>query len=371
MLKMLNKFLNTKKYIAVYVNKSDSTKFLVGTVSAVDNGFFALNQISPRGTYDGTQIMQINDILRIETDSRYCKELLKIAADPPIYYPLRVDNENVLVSAVHSAIVSQKIVTVAHNENLITGFIASSHDGLCNIKCVDPYGYNDGTACIMIDEITQISFDTEDEQILFELWKVNNNTALSSTESSTKNGINDILLYYAAKQQYISVYTNSGNGHFIYGRILASDETFTAISTVLPNGNSDGIVCILTNNINRIDTDTQYDNEMKKLISKKPIPEINFDNHDICCSILTHAKETQQMVSIELINSGINDTSGLVVGITDGVCCIKQIDVNGSFDGFTYIDIEDITQIALNTEAEQRIFRLYNTSADTLKEVNL
>ena len=64
-------------------------------------------------------------------------------------------------------------------------------------------------------------------------------------------------------------------------------------------------------------------------------------------------------MSIELRDSGIVDVVGFIENVADEVCQIHVVDEYGYDDGCTFVDMSSISQIALGSEDEQRIMKLY------------
>ena len=58
----------------------------------------------------------------------------------------------------------------------VVGFVEIVSNDLCEINQIDSYGYYDGVSSIKLCEITQISCNSTDEQLLLKLWKLNNQT---------------------------------------------------------------------------------------------------------------------------------------------------------------------------------------------------
>lgn len=161
---------------------------------------------------------------------------------------------------------------------------------------------------------------------------------------------------------YVAVYDDSSNSSkFKFGKFLCVDETRFAMLLVSPNGDYDGIVVDDTNDVFRIDSCGRYHDKMAKLfrlcIENYELPSI--EPSCIASSILSFAKETKRIVSIELLDSEIVDVVGFIESISEEVCRIHVVDEYGYDDGFAFVDISSISQITLDSEDEQRIAKLY------------
>ena len=86
------------------------------------------------------------------------------------------------------------------------------------------------------------------------------------------------------------------------------------------------------------------------------------DKACIDLSILSFAKEREKIVSIELHDSGFADVVGFVDEVDEKVCRIHVIDEYGYDDSCSYVDLNSISQIVLDSEDERRIARLYQAN---------
>ena len=130
------------------------------------------------------------------------------------------------------------------------------------------------------------------------------------------------------QKQYISVYMNRNTPtNFVYGRVLCVDERFMVFYMIAPNGKYDGVLVKETYEIFRIEEYSQYSEKMYKLIDKQECDKFPFvlECHNLVKSMLQIAKDTEKIVSIELVNSEMNDVIGFVENIDGDLCTIKQI----------------------------------------------
>ena len=100
---------------------------------------------------------------------------------------------------------------------------------------------------------------------------------------------------------------------------------------------------------------------MDRLCSLNELPPFSysFTQEDIKDALLSIALKTKEIVSIELANSGFNDVVGFVEEKNDGYSKIRQIDEYGFEDGYSYIRVNDITQISYSSQDEKRILKLW------------
>lgn len=65
------------------------------------------------------------------------------------------------------------------------------------------------------------------------------------------------------------------------------------------------------------------------------------------------------MVALEVQYSGIDDITGFVETLENGLCTIKELDAFGQVQGTAYVETDRITQISCDSQNEQRILWLY------------
>ena len=172
---------------------------------------------------------------------------------------------------------------------------------------------------------------------------------------------------------YVAVYGNlSDTSKFIFGQFLCVNETRFAMLLVSPNGDYDGIVVDDTDDVFRIDSCGRYHDKMAKL-NNICMESLNLPHIEPPCidsSILSFAKETQSLVSIELRDSGIVDVVGFIENVTEESCQIHGVDEYGYDDGCTFVDMSSISQIVLGSEDEQRITKLYRANKQHTDEIS-
>lgn len=177
--------------------------------------------------------------------------------------------------------------------------------------------------------------------------------------------LNILSKIYTSKEMF-SLYKNKEDiDSFLCGIILALNKKEIAIQMFSPDGNENGIIVLDINKVFRVDTNGQYIEKIKKLCSlNRPVSSLKLLNeHDILQSVIFLAIQTQKVVSIELMNSGYNDIIGVIKELKDDQCSIKLIDEYGFEDGFSYVSIQDITEITYSSADENRIHKLWELNS--------
>lgn len=170
-----------------------------------------------------------------------------------------------------------------------------------------------------------------------------------------KNQLNNIL----NNNKFVCVYTDVENtAKFIFGKIIAIDDEYFTISSFSPSGKSDGVIVKMIEDIIKIEFDGKYSEKMSKLISQNNEDICIIDHNNVVYSILYSSLKKKNVVSIELVKSGIEDIIGVPVEITENICEFLLIDEYGFCDGYAIFDIKDITQISVSSNDEKTLEEL-------------
>lgn len=172
----------------------------------------------------------------------------------------------------------------------------------------------------------------------------------------------------------VSLYGNTANtSSFMFGSVISVSESKVLLYLLSPSGDFDGFLLKNIEDIYRVEFDDQYSKKMQRLIKSDALPP--YPNKLICDTpkdlticMLQYANQEEEIVSIELLNSGIINVIGFVQEINKKLCAIQQIDELGNLDGITYIYLQDITQISAASSDERNLYRLYqNNQGSTIR----
>lgn len=177
MLKILSEICNSNKKASIYTNEQETNKFHYGTILAVNDKEIAISMISPKGEFDGVSVIPTDFVYRIETDGQYSEKMEKLCSD--MYYDKfdkELDTSKIKESLLDIAVQTQQIVSLELVDSGyydVVGFVKEIKDGCCRIRVVDEYGAEDGDSFVMLDNITQVCYASEDENLILRLWKIN------------------------------------------------------------------------------------------------------------------------------------------------------------------------------------------------------
>lgn len=172
-----------------------------------------------------------------------------------------------------------------------------------------------------------------------------------------------ILNELCESKEMASFYSNcEKTNKFDFGFVLAVNEKEIALQLISLDGEDDGILVIDVEKIFNVETNGQYFEKMKKLCGDAVVSDLcgKIDENNILKSMLEIACETKELISLELVGSGFMDITGFVESVEDDECKIKQVDSYGCFDGYSYVEIKNITDCSYASTDEKRVLKLWN-----------
>ncbi len=177
MLKVIKELYNTSKFACIYVDINDTHKFIFGIILAVDNQKVAIQMISPYGEDDGIVVININTIIKIEIENLYVAKMQRLYCKKMPIYNLEIINNNVIDSVLLFAfreklMVSIELLNSGHTD--IVGIIFDINDIHCEIQIYDEYGNKDGKTFFLVEDITQISILSQEENAIMKLVESSN-----------------------------------------------------------------------------------------------------------------------------------------------------------------------------------------------------
>ena len=168
---ILNEYQKNLTMLAIYVNVEEGENFAVGyIVDVIDEQILFLN-IGLHGEFDGYTAAYIDDIYRVETDSRYIKKMQQLCSFD-LNNILKIEKEqSAIMFLIDTAFKEKRVIklSVAEKDNVITGFIIKKNSDFIEVLQLDEYGDEDGRTIIKYDDIVQVccdDLDCYDMQIL-------------------------------------------------------------------------------------------------------------------------------------------------------------------------------------------------------------
>jgi hypothetical protein len=164
------KSLVNGKLTLIYTNTSSTEKFSAGIISGVFDEDFIMQHFTTMGQYDGYIVKKIDDVFRIETESKYVEKLeYLIQHFESRHDPIEDKFHNGALNVINYAKEQKKVISITmfDNEDVeLSGYVEKFNDELIWVNVIDLYGEDDGKCIIKLDKITFISCDTEVEIVL-------------------------------------------------------------------------------------------------------------------------------------------------------------------------------------------------------------
>lgn len=171
-----------KKLIGIYNDNTNPNLFSVGYILHIDANSYILYNISSYGKFDGYSCELIENIIKIEEDTKYLKNIQKLVT----FYNLNItdeifcDGSKPIIFNYIDFIKSSNIICsiLSYNSDTygIVGFIKNYTDESIEIMQVDSNSYEDGMVCINLDNIEKIICCSDEEKKLENLYKLNIDT---------------------------------------------------------------------------------------------------------------------------------------------------------------------------------------------------
>ena len=171
MINQMNKLKKNNKYISIYTDIDDTTRFMFGKLLGCDDTYFLVSSFTPTGKNDGIVVKLISDIIKIELDGQYSKKMMELISDDNEVFDIS-DYDDIVYSVLSDAKNNNRIISIelseSGNEDVI-GLPVEISDNICKTLLIDQYGYDDGYALFDVRDITQISAFSEHENSLEKL----------------------------------------------------------------------------------------------------------------------------------------------------------------------------------------------------------
>lgn len=170
--KILKESQMSRNKLSVYFSSSESNSFCFGNVVFCNDEYFILSSYTPYGEDDGFILRKVDEITRVEIDSKYNKKmesLIKIMCTEHTSFIANADD--IVGFILKEAKNNHRILSIEFfdSDELAIGYIYSLSYPLCEIKQINEYGENDGKLVFDVDNISSIRFESKDELTLEKL----------------------------------------------------------------------------------------------------------------------------------------------------------------------------------------------------------
>lgn len=163
----LKELHHKKELVSIHSDIACVDKFVFGYVVACNKQYYVMALIAPDGKYDGFLLKPLSDIQYISYNDKYEIKMKKLID----YYKTEHENcellgENLVKELLEFAQDNGFIIAIEISDSGYddcVGYVEQISDDICIIKNIDKFGKEDGESVISLDNITQISCNTEDE----------------------------------------------------------------------------------------------------------------------------------------------------------------------------------------------------------------
>lgn len=173
MYEQLKEIYKGKILSSIYSDKNDCDKFSVGYIMSLTTEFILIQHFNPHGGFDGYSVRQIDDIYRIETNSKYLKTIEQLIDCRKSEQTFEISfNGNLLINIISFSLENSKIVSIdidADSDNII-GYVKFIKSETIGIYQVSDYGEEDGETTILIENIKEVcmgNLNTSDLEFLY------------------------------------------------------------------------------------------------------------------------------------------------------------------------------------------------------------
>ncbi len=173
MLSDFKKFKEKQVLCEFYLDPDDLSKFCVGYIVDYDKENCLIACLDSYGNKDGFFCFKVEDLIKIQTDTQYLICLTKILSynNDKEYFAQKIDFKGVnkpFINRVFDYIQKEKKVAsfelVENGLKDFYGFISEISDDTLVIQQISCYGCLDGFVQVDAETITNITFNSQDEQ---------------------------------------------------------------------------------------------------------------------------------------------------------------------------------------------------------------
>lgn len=164
--KIFQRALKEGKIISVYDEITSLNHFSAGFVKKVTENEVILKKVNKEGKIDGTAVVKIENIVKIQYDGIYERklEILNNLKDEEEQTEADFDDsENSIAEMLKFAQKFDKIVNISIDEdsNEIIGYVNSIEDDFLEIKTITSESFSDGITILKISDIERVDVDTK------------------------------------------------------------------------------------------------------------------------------------------------------------------------------------------------------------------
>lgn len=163
---MMKKAAETGELLEVYTNREETDRFNVGRILAMDEEWYVFAGVCSDGRRDGVEVRRLDEVFMACADTEYVR-CVALLADPDGKDDFHSEEDvDLRLQLLEYAKASGSVVSVelldSDNWDAV-GFVESLEEGIV-VRCLTREGRPDGRNAFRLEDISEISCGSEDEQ---------------------------------------------------------------------------------------------------------------------------------------------------------------------------------------------------------------
>lgn len=166
MAEYLKQLKEKKTVVSVYFNSSDWSEYIVGYIDAVTDELVKVKKLTKFAELAGCQWLKLDDISKVESSGKYETKLEKlIGCNYTESKNIEIsETKNLFHSLLKEASKKKLLISVqcGDMDECLTGLVKRVFSESVFMKLFDQFGQPDGDSFFMINEISNIEYDSKD-----------------------------------------------------------------------------------------------------------------------------------------------------------------------------------------------------------------
>ena len=179
LLKALHDAIERESAVAIYADCNDYQSYEVGYVEHADASEVVLLCLTPKGEPDGRRALRTDDISRVDTENMYIKKLELLYQYRDSIFDKDFRKKSTLPKAdlrsqlEHARHANTIVHLVDDNDYGPSGFIRDIGDDFVEIERIGANGEPDGSATLLMSNISKVHIGRRQDQVLEFLYRYN------------------------------------------------------------------------------------------------------------------------------------------------------------------------------------------------------
>ena len=169
----MNELKISGEIAAVYTDIENPERFSVGYIVALTEEQMLMLHIGLHGEMDGYSVNNLDDVYRIETDSKYINKIKALCSfNPDEAFKIAI-TDNLLTDLLNAAVTRRCIADVDLIGDRVIGYVEKVVEGKVYMEQIDDYGEYDGHTVFLCSDICAASIEDTECKVIDMLYKRN------------------------------------------------------------------------------------------------------------------------------------------------------------------------------------------------------